>query len=416
MQSFTKALKISRAKGAYLFTDDGQKYFDGISSWWLVTHGHGQQEIVEAISKQASQVSQVVFANFEHNAAEELVDLIGQLLPQNLRHIFFSDNGSTSVEVAMKMAYQYSYQSNQPERCKFIAFECSYHGDTCGAMSVNGQSAFTKPYQKLRFEVLRAKHGKSVHDPIEAWTSDFADLMRMYGHEVCAVLIEPLIQGAGGMIVWPVEAVQRICDIAAGYGTLIIFDEVMTGFGRTGSMFAFEQVGRVPDLICLSKGLTGGFLPMGLTIASERIYGAFLDEDPSKMFFHGHSFTGNALSCAAACANLRLLRNPIVQSQISAIEIAHRKSLSRISSDELIKEYRVCGTVGVLELSQTDKYAGNLSKQLHSHLLSQGIFIRPLGSVVYLMPPFCTLENEVENAWDQISDAIYSIHQQNTPT
>lgn len=409
MQTALPPLLVQDAAGAYINLEGGRKVFDGISSWWLINHGHAKEEIAEAISFQAKKMEQVVFANFTHGPAEELIELLGTFLPKSLSSVFFSDNGSTAVEVAMKMAYQYQAQSARSKRVKFIAFEMGYHGDTCGAMSVSAHSIFTNPYGKMRFEVLHAKQGGHISDPIENWIRDFEEMIQAHSDEICAVILEPLVQGAGGMVIWPVAAIEIICQRARENNILVIFDEVMTGFGRTGSMFAFEQTEVIPDFLCLSKGLTGGFLPMGLTVATEQIFDAFLGDCAEKMFFHGHSFTGNALSCAAAVANLKLFQKIEINSMIQPIEEAHKASLQKCSRKLAIRESRVCGSIGVLELSMDSNYGNDFSRKMHELAISENLFIRPLGSVIYLMPPFCSTHEEIERAWQIIENSILKL-------
>lgn len=394
------------AQGSYLYTKEGRALFDGISSWWLITHGHGHKEIAEAIAQQSKKLEQVVFANFTHEPAEELAELLGSFLPRQLNSLFLSDNGSTAVEVAMKMAYQFAAQTGKPQRTKFISFTHSYHGDTCGAMSVSGDSSFTKPYNGMRFEILRAEQGRSIQDPLSVWVSSFEKMMESKGSEIVAVLLEPLLQGAGGMIVWPIEAVQKIYDISKKHGAFVIFDEVMTGFGRTGSMFAFEQTHRIPDFLCLSKGITGGFLPLGATVTTHDIYSAFLSPHIDKMLFHGHSYTGNALSCAAACANLKLFRKMNLTQQLSALTTAHTIALQKLSEYHSLKEVRVCGTIGVLELPQVSYYGNSFSATIQREALKLNLFIRPLGNTIYLMPPYSTTPEEIAWAWAQVDNVL----------
>ncbi|MGZ3809532.1 MAG: adenosylmethionine--8-amino-7-oxononanoate transaminase [Bacteriovorax sp.] len=403
---YADPISLKEAKGAYLITKDGRRIFDAISSWWLITHGHSNEDIAKAIAEQARKCEQVVFANFTHEAAEELAHVLRDFFPKSLSSLFFSDNGSTSVEVAMKMAYQYQAISESPKRSKFISFERAYHGDTCGAMSVGANSIFTTPYQKMRFEVLSARQGKSLSDEMEKWTSHFEELIERHSEEVCAVILEPILQGAGGMIVWPVEAVKKVCELARKHNALVIFDEVMTGFGRTGTMFAFEQVNIVPDFLCLSKGLTGGFLPLGLTVTTDQIYGAFLDRTRAKTFYHGHSFTGNALSSAAAVANLKLFNNMDIRQVTASFESAHRSSLQKISKTLNTKEVRTSGSIGVLELNQD--YGDQFLHNIHQKLLEENIFIRPLGNTLYMMPPYCASPNEIRDAWEKIAYALRS--------
>jgi adenosylmethionine-8-amino-7-oxononanoate aminotransferase len=402
----TPPLAVRSASGAHLHLESGQAVFDGISSWWLVTHGHCHSRIQEAIRKQLESIHQVVFANFTYSAAEEFTALLGGFLPKDLSRAFFSDNGSTAVEVAMKMAYQYSKQSGNPQRQKFLNFEHSYHGDTSGAMSVSQRGLFTKNYQGLLFETIRCQQGHGPSDPFEAWTSDFMSKLEEFENQICAVILEPLIQGAGGMIFWPVEALQQICTLARKKGIPVIFDEVMTGFGRTGSMFAFEQVGVVPDFLCLSKGLTGGFLPMGLTVTRTEIFEAFSSERSDKMLFHGHSYTGNSLSCAAALANLHVWQEESPLDKLRAISEAHSRALTRLSQRLPLRNVRVCGTVAAFEIPSPEQYAGKTSQKIFASCLEQGVFLRPLGPTVYLMPPYCSKLEDLEQAWEILGAAI----------
>jgi adenosylmethionine-8-amino-7-oxononanoate aminotransferase len=406
MATATDPLLLERAEGAYLYAKDGRKIFDGISSWWVITHGHCHPKVVEAIQSQAKKIDQVIFANFSHDPAEILVEELQKFLPHDLNRFFFSDNGSTSVEVAMKMAYQACQQSGKKEKTKFLAFEKSYHGDTCGVMSVSGDSAFTLPYGKMRFEVLRARQGQFSFDSVASYTTHLRELLERHHQELAAVLLEPLIQGAAGMIVWPENAVREVVKLCRDYGVYIIFDEVMTGFGRSGKMFAFEAADVRPDFLCLSKGLTAGSLPLALTITTEAVYGAFLSKDAEKLFFHGHSFTANPIACAAAVANLQIFREENVLAKIAALEEVHHSSLEKWRQRLPVKDIRIRGPVGALELNGEGAYGNSLMQGLTKALLQENIFIRPLGNVVYLLPPYCTKPAELSQIWDQIGESL----------
>jgi adenosylmethionine-8-amino-7-oxononanoate aminotransferase len=408
MKGAAPQLRVRRAQGAYLHLEQGEMLFDGISSWWLITHGHCHPEIMQAIREQAGCVDQVIFANFTHDAAELLAERLRPLLPRALNSLFFSDNGSTSVEVAMKMAYQWTRLMGQTEKTKFCAFENSYHGDTFGAMSIGADGAFTQDFRGLRLDVFRCKQGQLSIDPLDVWVSDFEATIKLHHHEIIAVILEPMIQGAGGMIIWPSEALERITRLCREYDLLLIFDEVMTGFGRTGKIFAFEHLTTVPDFVCLSKGLTGGALPLALTLTSDRIYDAFLSEDPKKMFFHGHSFTANPIACAAAAANLKLLSDKSVLSRVQEIENAHRRSLAKLSEVLDLKDTRTLGAVGAVELNIPVEYGGPTSSRVYKDCLQKGLFLRPLGPVIYLLPPYCSKPHEIEWAWSLIGEVLAS--------
>ncbi len=407
MQTALEPVHLSHARGAYLYTKENKKIFDAISSWWLVTHGHSDPRITKAITDQSQKLSQVVFANFIYDSANEFMTEFKNFLPSQLDHAFFSDNGSTAVEVAMKMAYQSCKQNHQPERKEFIAFEKAYHGDTCGAMSVSADGTFTQAYSQLKFPILRAQQGLHLSDPLENWVDDFNRLVQQKGHTVCAVIIEPLLQGAGGMIAWPIEALNKICSLAREHDIKIIFDEVMTGFGRTGTLFAFEQTDHNPDFLCLSKGLTAGVLPMGLTVTTKTVFDHFLSSSPDQMLFHGHSFTGNALSCAAALANLKIFGQSQTLKNIDGLRKAHLKGLNQ--DFPFVRETRVVGSVGILELNLNQNYAGDFSRRFHLEMLKNNIYLRTLGSTVYAMPPYCSTPDEIEHLWSTINQTLHHI-------
>lgn len=400
-------IELERAEGSYLYTKSGKRIFDGISSWWLITHGHCHPVIAEAIRQQAARMDQIIFANFTHAPAEELAENILKLVPKELTRVFFTDNGSTAVESALKMALQATEQSGYPKKNKFIAFSSAYHGDTVGAMSVSGASYFNRPYRKTLFEILRAEHPTSSTASPEEFTRHFTKLVEAHHEEVAGVIIEPLLQGAGGMVVWPEAAVKQLTQIARAHNIYVIFDEVMTGFGRTGSLFALERVGISPDILCLSKGLTGGSLPLALTLCREEIFQAFYSDDKKRMFFHGHSFTGNPISCAAALANLKLFTKPETMEKIRALENTQRKALERLAEKVSISDPRVCGTVGAFELPNAGGgYINPVAGQITEEALKEGVFLRPLGGTIYLMPPFSTSPDELLWAWSVIEKII----------
>ena len=305
---------IERGEGVYLYTRDGRKLIDAISSWWVNLHGHAHPLIAESIAEQARKLEHVIFAGFTHDAAEELAWRLRCILPQPLEHIFFSDDGSTAVEVALKMALQYWRNLGKADKNRFIALEHAYHGDTAGAMSVGVDSDFVAPFQEFRFPVLRAPSAYCFRCPVGKQratcdidcTEPLARLLEERHDEIAAVIAEPLLQGAGGMIVHPVEFLQRLRKLCTQYDVLLIADEVLTGFGRCGRMFACDCAGVVPDIMCLSKGLTGGFLPLAATVCTPAVHGSFCSTDRSRTFFHGHSYTANPLGCAAAIASLKI--------------------------------------------------------------------------------------------------------------
>ena len=397
---------VTKAKGSHLTLETGDKIIDAISSWWVITHGHCDPDIVKAVQKQAETLDQVLFANFMHKPALDLTKEILSLMPKKISKVFFSDDGSTSVEVALKQALQSQIQKGQTSRNLFISFQNSYHGDTAGAMSVSGPSIFTKPYKDMLFKTLIAKQGQLSTDTPESFYQDFENLLNQHSKNICAVIIEPFIQGAGGMIMWPKEAINHILKLAKQAGIYIIFDEVMTGFGRTGSLFAFEQLDTQPDIICLSKGLTGGFLPLGLTLSTEEVYSSFLSSKKEKSLFHGHSFTGNPLSAAAALANIKKIKKEKQQLKIKWQNISniHKERVSNIRSNQPhIRDVRTQGIIGAIETQKGDWSKGN-SEKLAKKALSKGVFLRPLGPVIYTLPPYSITEGELHQVWDVMEE------------
>ena len=404
MQTVGEFPQVTGAKDTKLFLSNGREIIDAISSWWVITHGHSHPRIVEAIREQSTAFDQVLFGNFSHRPAEELVETLQELLPKELGHFFFSDNGSTAVEAALKMALGMAKAKGEQRRNRFISFEHSYHGDTAGAMSVGGESIFTKPYREMLFEVIHAQQGT---DP-ETFIDNFTSKMEQWGDRVAAVIFEPLIQGAGGMIVWPVPVLQKAVKIAKNHGALVIFDEVMTGFGRTGKNFAFEHLsGLLPDILCLSKGLTGGMLPLALTVAVPAVYQSFLAPEREKMFFHGHSFTANPLACRAAQAACSLMKDPVLKEKWQKIHNINSANIAKYKNHPKVLESRICGTMAALELQEANRgYSSTLAPALTKMALEQGVFLRPLGNVLYILPPYCITEEELNQVWETIATCL----------
>ena len=408
-------IPVVRAQGVYLYTEDGQRILDGISSWWVNLHGHSHPKLNEALAAQARELEHVVFAGCTHRPAVELAEGLLEVLPAGLTRIFYSDDGSTAVEVALKLALQYWQNLGQPRRTKFIALNHAYHGDTVGAMSAGEESVFTQAFAPMMFPVARAHAPYCYRCPLglkrETCSIDcLGDLERQLAAEggaVAGVLIEPMLQGAGGMIVWPEEflaGIRRLCD---RYGTLLIADEVLTGFGRTGRMFACEHAGVRPDLVCLSKGLTAGYLPLGATAATEAIYEAFLSEDRGKTFFHGHSYTANPLACAVGLASLAVFREDGVLARVQALERQLRAALEPLRRLPWVGDVRVIGGVGVVELASSEAgYLASAGPRLYQAFLSRGLLLRPLGNVVYFLPPYVITEAEADWALEQIREVI----------
>jgi len=382
-------LDVAAAKGATLELADGRKILDAISSWWATLHGHGHPALVRAISEQAERLDHVLFAGTTHEPAVALAEGLLRVVPEGLRRVFYSDNGSTAVEVALKMALQAWVQRGEPQRRVFIGLEGSYHGDTFGAMAVGDPDPFFLPFQPLLFESRR------VAPNTEALTSALEEL----GNRAAGVLLEPRVQGACGMRMHSAEFLRdarRLCDEA---GLPLIADEVMTGFGRTGSLFACGSAGITPDLMCLGKGLTGGMLPLAATVTTEAIFETFLSPERSRAFFHGHTFTANPIGCALGLASLELSIGNDVAAQLDAIGRRIEAPLAdRLDPERFL--LRRTGGIVALDLpapeGEAAGYLASLAPRLRSEAVRRGVLLRPLGNVLYALPPACTSEGECD--------------------
>jgi adenosylmethionine-8-amino-7-oxononanoate aminotransferase len=408
-------VRITKAEGVYLYIADGRRLIDGISSWWVNLHGHGHPAIVAAIAEQAAKVDHVLLAGFTHDAVEDLRGGLRKILPRGLEHIFFSDDGSTAVEVALKMAVQYWQNAGQPEKRSIAALEHAYHGDTVGAMSVGAASMFTDPFRKMLFPVHRVHSAYCHRCPVGKTRAtcaiDCAEklerLLEEKHGEIAAVIVEPLLQGAGGMIVHPVEFLQRVRQACTDHGVLLIADEVLTGFGRCGTMFACQLAGIAPDILCLSKGLTGGVLPMGATVCTNAIHETFVSKDRSRTFYHGHSYTGNPMAAAAGAASLRIFENEPVFERIAAITQIHSERLAAIRNHPAVAEVRSIGTMAAVELRADDAgYFSNLRPKLYKFFLDSGVLLRPLGNVVYVLPPYAISAEQLHFVHDRIAESL----------
>lgn len=402
MQTAGPSIPISSAKGLYLYTQDGKKYLDGIASWWVNLHGHCHPYIVEKIKIQLDQLEQVIFAGFTHKPAVELALKLVQILPGDMSKIFYSDNGSTAVEVAIKMALQYFY-NNQIPKTKVVCFRKSYHGDTFGAMSVAGKNNFNKPFWKHLFEVA------SIDPPVRGQEEKSLSQLQCLLHQkdVACFIFEPLVLGAGGMIIYPPHGLNELIKCCKEYNVLTIGDEVMTGFGRIGTLFASDVLDEKPDILCLSKGLTGGFLPLGVTACTERIYNAFLHDHLSQAFLHGHSYTANPLACTSALASLDLLLENQCFHQRKMIKTSHQNFCNKWQKHPQLKRCEALGTILALEYeSPSTSYFEPLADRLYQYFLSKEILLRPLGNVLYVLPPYCIQEDELQYIYDHI---IYTL-------
>lgn len=393
-------LEIVRAEGAYLFDASGRRIFDAISSWWVTLHGHAEPAVAAAIARQAETLEQVIFAGFTHEPAARLAAELVRRAPPGLERVFYSDDGSTAVEVAVKVALQYWSNRGEPRRT-IVALENAYHGDTFGAMSVSARGLFTDPFAEQLFDVAR------LPDPVDGDVVGALEaLIASRGADLAALIVEPMVLGAGGMRMWPASALRDLRELCAAHEILLIADEVMTGFGRTGPLFACEHAGISPDLMCVSKGISGGFLPFGATLATEALFAGFRLEDRKRTLFHGHSYCANPLACAAALASLALLDDASAARRAS-IERSHQAAALRLAATDGVANVRVLGTILAADLVVPDAgYLSGAGLALRRFALDRGVLLRPLGDTVYLLPPYCTVEADLALAYDVIVDFV----------
>lgn len=429
-----EALHIARAEGQWLESRDGRRILDAISSWWVVTHGHRHPRIMEAIAAQTEQLDQVIFAGCTHEPAERLAERLialvngagdallsgaggrlsaGESPAQNesarpparegaqLQHVFFSDSGSTAVEVAIKMALGFWRNIGAP-RTRILALEHAYHGDTIGTMSAGARSVFNASYEPLLFDVVRIPFPAQGR---EAATLDALDAACRDG-SAAALIAEPLLLGAGGMLMYAPDTLSEMKLVCEGHGTLFIADEVMTGWGRTGTLLACEQAGISPDILCLAKGLTGGSLPLAVTLCTGAIFDAHLSADRAKTFFHSSSYTANPICCAAALANVDIWESEPVSDRIAALAEAQARGLGAIAAHPRIRNARRLGTITAVDIEARDGgYLAGIGPRLYAYFLERGILLRPLGNTVYVMPPYCTTAADLDLVYGAIADA-----------
>ncbi|HEV3223042.1 MAG TPA: adenosylmethionine--8-amino-7-oxononanoate transaminase [Puia sp.] len=410
-QNFSFPIPIVKGEGALLFDEDGNSYIDAISSWWVNLHGHANPYIAEKIFKQALSLEQVIFTNFTHEPAVLLAERLIQILPEKPAKIFFSDNGSTAVEVALKMAIQFWLNKGLKGRNKILVFEHAYHGDTFGAMSVSGRGLFTDAFRELLFDVI------FIETPDAENLDKIKSIVEFHKEQIAAFIYEPLLQAAGGMRMYEAKHMDNLLGFIRSQEILCIADEVLTGFGRTGTLFASESIHYPADMTCLSKGLTGGFMPLGVTACSQTIFDAFLSDDRTKTFFHGHSYTANPLACTAGLASLDLLLEKSCLNQINEIRNQHeqfvQKELSKVSGDYFLN-IRILGTVLAFELnSGKNEYTNQVGTEIMNLALLQGIYVRPLGNTVYLMPPYCINTEQLKKIYRFILEIPFRLKAQN---
>lgn len=388
-------------KAALLYDENGKEYIDAISSWWTNTLGHANPEIAQAIKQQVDALEHVIFAGFTHEPAVQVAEQLLDLLPEHQAKVFFSDNGSTAVEVALKMAIQY-WHNQAIQKNRIIAFKNAYHGDTFGAMSVGARGYFNQPFESFLFEVEFVDLPTASN--FEEVRSHFQTLL--HKNDVAAFIFEPLVQGSAGMLMYEAAFLDELLKIAQQADILCIADEVMTGFGRTGKLFATDYLQYQPDIYCLSKGITGGFLPLGITTCTQKMYDAFVSHDKLKTFFHGHSYTGNPIACAAAAASLRILKN--AQDKIDQLVHLQTYFVEKLQVHPKIENIRQAGTIVAFEVKSntSSDYFNNIRDVLYENFIKRGVMLRPLGNTVYVLPPYVITEQQLLRVYEVIEEVL----------
>jgi adenosylmethionine-8-amino-7-oxononanoate aminotransferase len=401
----SEATPIAKGEGAWLQTADGYRIFDAISSWWVVTHGHCHPHIVRAIKEQADSLDQVIFAGFTHEPAERLARRLIEITPPDLEYVFFSDSGSTSVEVALKMALGF-WRHNGEKRSRILALEGAYHGDTIGGMSVGQRGVFNAPYDPLLFDVERLPFPCAGREQV---TLDALNAACRNG-PIAALIVEPLILGAGGMLIYPPWVLAEMKRICQTHGILMIADEVMTGWGRTGTLFACEQANVAPDIGCYSKGLTGGSLPLAVTLCRSDIFEAHYSTDRTRTFFHSSSYTANPIACAAALANLEIWQREPVMERVRRLAALQTERLDRFRANRRFANVRQLGTITALDIVTSDAgYMANVGPRLYLSFRARGLLVRPLGNSIYVMPPYCSTADELDLVYDAIDEVAQEV-------
>ncbi|MCB0402612.1 MAG: adenosylmethionine--8-amino-7-oxononanoate transaminase [Flavobacteriales bacterium] len=396
-------IPIVKGDGVYVYDESGKRYIDAFSSWWVNLHGHAHPYIAQQVSKQLHELEHVAFGGFTHPQAVRLAERLVNLLPLGVTKVFFSDNGSTANEVALKMAIQYWFNRGE-KRNTFIALENDYHGDTFGSMSLTARGGFNEPFERFMFQVefIPAPTAANLNSVLERLES----LLKT--GDVAAFVFEPLVQGAAGMLMHESEALSQVLALCKKHEVLTIADEVFTGFGRTGRMFASDHLTESPDMMCLSKGLTGGFLPLGITAVSEKIYQAFYSDERKHSFLHGHSYTGNPVACAAANASLDLFEQEDVLARAAFISAAHQDFVQRIKDHDKVRSARSFGSIMAVELESdaVSGYFNDAGKSAYRWLLEKGIIMRPLGNVLVLVPPYCISAGELDYIYRSVEEYL----------
>ena len=396
-------IAITKGKGAILWDENGKEYIDAIASWWVNPYGHSNTFIADAIYKQLTTLEHVLFGGFTHEPAVEVAEKLLAILPNNQQKLFFSDNGSTAVEIAIKVALQYFFNKGE-KRTTIIAFENAFHGDTFAAMAASGISLFTDAFQGMFIDVVR------IPVPVVGLEDvSFSALAKaLKNHDCAGFIFEPLVQGAAGMVMYEPAALDTLIQMCKANNVLTIADEVMTGFGKTGKTFASDYLAEQPDMMCLSKALTGGTIPMAITTFTQEIFDAFYDEDINKALFHGHTFTANPTGCAAALASLELLQTPEMQANLVRVNAKHLAFEKRVQSHPKVITTRVLGVIFALEIKTESaaSYYGNLRNKLYNFFIENGVILRPVGNIVYILPPYVITDEQLEKVYQVVESAL----------
>ncbi len=392
---------IAKAKGAVLYDEHGKEYIDGIASWYTCMYGHCNDYVLEKVHHQMQRLDQVVFSGFTHEPAIKLSEELIKILPANQEKLFFSDNGSTAVEIGIKMALQYHFNKGE-KRQIMLTFEDGFHGDTFGAMAVSSLSVYNGPFEDFFIAVERipVPTKDNITDILERLTS------RLQQKDIAGFIYEPLVQGAAAMKMHDAEGLDQILRLLKRHGVLCVADEVMTGFGKTGKNFASDHITTKPDIICLSKALTAGLLPMAITSCTRDVYDAFYSDDMAKGLFHGHTYTANPLACTAALAGLELLRSEEIQHSIQRIIASHQRFDEEIKDHPKIENTRQCGIIYALDLNLKMERYGNLRDQLFGHFMNNGVFLRPLGNTIYILAPYVISDGQLQKIYETIKSAL----------
>jgi len=398
-------IPVVRGEGAYLYSEEGTRYIDAVSSWWVNIHGHAHPHIAEKVAEQLRTLEHVIFAGFTHEPAVRLAERLLPLLPGKQERVFYSDNGSTAVEVAIKMCLQYWANKGKGQRKKILAFNHAYHGDTFGAMSVSGRSIFTQPFAEMLFDV------EFIDLPDAGNIERLKSTIKYLSTDLACFIFEPLVLGSGGMLMYEAAYLDELIRTCQQQDVLTIADEVMTGFGRTGRFFACEALTVEPDIFCLSKGLTGGTMPMGITTCNTRVFEAFLSDDKLKTLYHGHSFTANPVACAASLASLDILLDGGTLENIKRITERHRTFMQQIIGHPKLKDVRQTGTILAMEwqTAGATSYLSDIRDRLYNYFLANGILMRPLGNVLYILPPYVLSDEDLDYIYQTILSALKEI-------